>query len=447
MSKIIVVGAGKSGVASALLAIRKGFDRVFVSEIQPKEKFQSAVQIFENNAIEYEFETNDVSKLSDFDLVVASPGVPPASPFLIRANELGIPIISEIEFAYRFLSNPIIAITGTNGKTTTTALITYILKNSGLEAVAAGNIGIPLTSLVDNIDPNTIIVVEVSSYQLMYVDEFKPKVASILNITPDHIAYHQTYENYRSTKFRIFERQSEEDLLILNVDNDETFLAKSQARGKVALFGLSPVEFGAYVKGDKIVLRFPEQNNEEVIMKIGEINIPGVHNLYNSLAAIIAVRAFEVRNENIRDSLMTFQGVEHRLEWVRNLDGVDYINDSKATNVDSAYYALSSYKRPIIWIAGGRGESNDYTFLNDVVESNVKAIVAIGEERGNIFSHFCTLSRCYLEDTLEDAVLRAKRIAEPNDIVLFSPACKSFDMFLNFEHRGESFKQIVMNLK
>jgi len=355
MSKVIIVGAGKSGVASALLAVRKGFDRVFVSEVQPKEKFQSTVEIFENNSIEYEFATNDVSKLSDFDLVVTSPGVPPSSPFLARANELGIPIISDIEFAYRFLPNPIIAITGTNGKTTTTALITYILKNSGLEAVSAGNIGIPLTSLVDKVDSNTIIVTEVSSYQLMYVDEFKPKVASILNITPDHIAYHKTYENYRSAKFRIFERQNAEDLLILNVDNDETFLAKSQARGKVALFGLSPVEFGAYAKGDEIVLRFPEQNNEEVIMKIGEINIPGVHNLYNSLAAIIAVRAFEVRNEDIRDSLMTFQGVEHRLEWVRNLDGVDYINDSKATNIDSAYYALSSYKRPIIWIAGGIG--------------------------------------------------------------------------------------------
>ncbi len=447
MSKVIIVGAGKSGVAAGLLAARKGFERVFVSEILPEEKFLPAVQIFKDNSIEYEFGTNDVSNLAEFDLVVVSPGVPPSSPILTRADTLSIPIISEIEFAYRFLSNPIVAITGTNGKTTTTALVTYVLRNSGLKAVSAGNIGVPLASLVDNIESDAIIVAEISSYQLMHIIEFRAKVASILNITPDHIVYHGSYENYRSAKFRIFENQNEEDLLILNVDDKETFLAKSQARGKVALFGLSPVEFGAYVRGDEIVLRFPKHNNEEVIMSVKEINIPGVHNLYNSLAAIVAVRAFEVRNENIRDSLMTFQGVEHRLEWVRNLDGVDYINDSKATNVDSAYYALSSYNRPIIWIAGGRGESNDYTFLDNVVESNVEAIIVIGEEKGNIFSHFCMRKRCYIENTLEDAVRRAKEIAEPNNVILFSPACKSFDMFLNFEHRGETFKQIVMSLK
>ncbi|MGB9913822.1 MAG: UDP-N-acetylmuramoyl-L-alanine--D-glutamate ligase, partial [Candidatus Kapaibacteriota bacterium] len=253
--------------------------------------------------------------------------------------------------------------------------------------------------------------------------------------------------NYRAAKFKIFINQKENDLLILNFDDKETSLAKLQAGGKVAFFGLSPVDFGAYLKSDEICLRFPETTNEEVVMKSGDIKIPGIHNIYNSLASIVAARFFEVHNEQIRNALMNFQGVEHRLEFVREFENVSYINDSKATNVDSTYYALCSYNRPIIWIAGGRSDNNDYQFLDDVVEKNVKAIIAIGEAKGEIFTHFCTMKRCFLEDTLEDAVHRAREIAEPGDIVLLSPACKSFDMFKNFEHRGKVFKEIVNSLK
>lgn len=447
MKNIYIVGASRSGRESAMLARRNGLERILVSEIEPKEKFAETIQLFEENSIEYEFGNQDFSKINEFDCIVVSPGVPPKSKILLKAKEYDIPVLSEIEFAYRFNRSPIIAVTGTNGKTTTTALIDFILKHSGSKSVAVGNIGIPFSSIVDKIDSETIVVLEASSYQLLYTYEFKPDVALILNITPDHLTYHGSFEEYKKAKFNIFTNQKEQDLLILNSQDDELRLAKLQARGKIAEFGLAPVEIGAFLSGEEIVLRFPETYNEEKLMNRGEIKLPGVHNLYNSLAAIIAVKAFQIRNENIRDSLRMFEGVEHRLQWVRRLDEVDYVNDSKATNVESAYYGLSSYNKPIIWIAGGRADNNDYSFLDEIVRENVKAIIAIGEEKGNIFSHFCTEKRIFLAYSMEEAVFRAREIAEPGDIVLLSPACKSFDMFLNFEHRGEVFKEIVNSLK
>ncbi|QLH54359.1 MAG: UDP-N-acetylmuramoylalanine--D-glutamate ligase [Candidatus Kapaibacterium sp.] len=447
MNSILIIGAGKSGIASALLAKRQGFDRIFVTEKSSEENYSDAKRIFEANSIEFEFGKHSFNLLSDFELVVVSPGVPPDAEIIVEAERLNKRIVSEVEFAYSFCKNSIIGITGTNGKTTTTALIEFILNTAGKKAIAVGNIGAPFSDYVDKVEPETIFVLELSSYQLDRIEKFKPDVAIILNITPDHLKYHKTFSNYRNAKFRIFANQKENDLLILNFDDKETLIAKSQAGGKVAYFGLKPVEFGAYLNGDEICLRFPENSNEEVVMKAGDIKIPGVHNLYNSLASIVAVRSFEVQNEQIRYALMNFQGVEHRLEFVREIDGVTYINDSKATNVDSAYYALSSYTRPIIWIAGGRSDNNDYDFLDDVVEKNVKAIVLIGEAKGEIFNHFCTMKRCYLEDSLEEAVHRAREIADEGDIVLLSPACKSFDMFRNFEHRGQVFKEIVNSLK
>lgn len=447
MQNIFIVGAGRSGRESALLARRNGIERIFVSEIAPEEKFLDTIQLFEQYSIEYEFGFNDADKLNEFDCIVVSPGVSPRSKIIKKAELLQIPILSEIEFAYRFNKSPIIAITGTNGKTTTTRLVDYVLRHSGLKSVSAGNIGLPFSSIVDKVDSETIIVLELSSFQLMHIVEFKPEVAIILNLTPDHLSYHESYEKYKKAKFRIFENQKERDLLILNALDNELRLAKLQARGQIAEFGLEPVEMGAFVLGEDIVLRYPSADNEEKIIKIMEIKLPGVHNLLNSLAGIIAVKAFHVRSESIRDSLRTFEGVEHRLEWVRRLDGVDYVNDSKATNVESTYYALSSYVKPIVWIAGGRADNNDYSFLDEVVIRNVKAIIAIGEDKKNIFSHFLTKKKIYLVNTMEEAVLRAREISEPGDVVLLSPACKSFDMFENFEHRGNVFKQNVNSLK
>ncbi len=460
--KITVIGAQKSGMAAALLAKKIGND-VFMTESGSIEAFKDNIRILANAGIGYEFGGNTNKGLINAGLIITSPGVPPSAKIIRNAEARNIPIISELEFAFRHLNNPIIAITGTNGKTTTTALTSHILNNSGRKAVAAGNIGTPLSSLVGNISDDTIIVAEVSSYQLDRADTFRPDVAMILNISPDHLSYHGSMDEYISAKWKITSKQSDKNLLILNgddkaipgghqriaeqqADNQQTIKYATDAR--MALFSASPVDWGIYIEGDKddnkIIISDKQQKEE--LMSLSELSLPGIHNAYNSMAAALAARAFEITNEDIRDSLMSFAGVEHRLEFVRTIDGVDYINDSKATNVNATWYALRSYKKPIIWLAGGRSDSNDYSFLRSAVEANVKSIVAIGEEADNIFNHFCLSKRCHKANTLEDAVMHAKDEAEAGEIVLFTPSCKSFDMFMNFEHRGNAFKEIVNSI-
>jgi UDP-N-acetylmuramoylalanine--D-glutamate ligase len=443
---ITVIGAGKSGKAAAFLARRNG-NNVFVSESNNAEKYRDLIIQFDEVGIEYEFGGNTKRATENSDLIITSPGVLPATPVIKTAESKKIEIISELEYAYQYLKNPIIAITGTNGKTTTTALITYIFNNSGREAVAAGNIGTPLSELVGKINDDVVIVAELSSFQLDRIKTFRPEVAIILNITPDHLYYHGTFESYQQAKWKIFSNQIEKDLLILNRDNAATMGGMPHTGGKIAYFSMSGAQTGIFKRGNQMVVRYPSNENEEVLMLFEELSLPGVHNAYNSMAAALAARAFEIRNEDIRDSLMSFKGVEHRLEFVRTYNGVDYINDSKATNINATWYALASYNRPIVWIAGGRGDNNDYSELDDLVDENVKAIVCLGEEAENIFSHYCTKLRCVRVPSLEQAVSEAKKIADEGDIVLFTPACKSFDMFMNFEHRGHVFKDIVNNLR
>lgn len=364
-----------------------------------------------------------------------------------------------MEFARTFCEkNPLIAITGTNGKTTTTTLTAYILNQSGKNAITVGNIGMPLSAMVEELDQDTIIVAELSSYQLDRTDTFRPDVAMILNITPDHLAYHGTMENYVEAKCKIFSNMSHNNLLILGADDAATSACSKLFGGHTAwfsmekqLFNEDSVREGAYNHGGamKIVLSADPDSadrHEEEIMLFDDIRLPGIHNAYNSMAAAIAARAFEVSNEDIRDALMAFEGVDHRLEFVRSVDGVDFINDSKATNINSSWYALSSYKKKIVWIAGGRGDSNDYSQLDKVVEDHVKSIIAIGEEADNIFNHFCSHKRCIKADSLCQAVELAKIEADKSNVVVFTPACKSFDMFMNFEHRGEAFKECVNKL-
>jgi UDP-N-acetylmuramoylalanine--D-glutamate ligase len=443
--KCTVIGAGKSGIAAALLAKRKGYE-VFLTEVKSKDFYLKEIAELEQVGIEYEFGSNSEFALLNSELVITSPGVPPNSILIKLAELQKIPIISELEFAYQFIKNPIIAITGTNGKTTTTTLIDFILNNSGKKAVTAGNIGLPLSELVDKIDDETIIVCEVSSFQLDRIQNFRPNVAILLNITPDHLYYHKTMENYIGAKFKVFANQKENDLLIINSDDSETKKAENLTNGDVAFISIKNEVRGSFAKGNNLVINYPNQHKEENIMLLEEISIPGLHNQYNSMAAALAARYFEVSNENIRDSLMAFKGVEHRLEKVRVLDGVEYINDSKATNVNATWFALSSYNCPIIWLAGGRGDSNDYSELDELVNKNVKVIVAIGEEADAIFEHFCTKIKVIKEDSLFDAVNTAKKESEPGDVVLFTPACKSFDMFLNYEHRGDVYKDVVNSL-
>jgi UDP-N-acetylmuramoylalanine--D-glutamate ligase len=443
-----IIGAAKSGLSAARLARKNGHE-VFVSESKPENAFDKEIAIFKELGISYEFGGNSHKALDKAECVISSPGVPPHSQLIVEAEKLGLPIISELEFARSFMPDQkIIAITGTNGKTTTTTLIHYILQRAGKTAYTAGNIGTPLSDLVGVADKDAIIVAELSSFQLDRIKNFRPDVGILLNVTPDHLYYHHTFDNYREAKFKICMNQIEKDFLILNVDDPECSSKFAHTKGNILYFSMNPIDgYGIYQQGGKMYARLPNMQKEEEVMLLEDIKLPGAHNAYNSMAAALAARVFEIRNENIRDSLMAFEGVEHRLEFVRTLDGVDYVNDSKATNVNATWYALSSYKKPIVWIAGGRGDNNDYAALDELVKANVKTIVAVGEEADSIFNHFCAMTRCVKADSMEDAVKLAREYAEADEIALFTPACKSFDMFLNFEHRGEVFKEIVNSLK
>jgi UDP-N-acetylmuramoylalanine--D-glutamate ligase len=441
--RISVIGAALSGVAAAELARRQGHD-VLVSETRHETALTETAARLRDADIDIETGGHS-DRVYESDLIIVSPGIPPSNVVRVEAARRGIELIGELEYASRFLTNPIVAITGTNGKTTTTALTAHILEQGGRPAVAAGNIGTPLSSLVGTIAADTIIVAECSSYQLDTIVSFRPQVSMILNITPDHLSYHGTFSQYVESKWKIASNQQAGDVVILNADDPAVAPAASAVRGTVRFFSTTREVEGAFIRGGEIVLR-DQQHNEEILMSLRRLGLPGVHNAANSMAASMAARAFEVRNENIRDSLMSFSGVEHRLESVRICKGARFVNDSKATNVNATWYALSSYDRPIVWIAGGRGDGNNYAELDPLVAANVKSIVCIGEEADAIFNHWCTTKRCAKADTLDDAIRIAQDMALAEDVVLFSPACKSFDMFANYEERGRAFKRIVAAL-
>jgi UDP-N-acetylmuramoylalanine--D-glutamate ligase len=439
--KITVIGAARSGMAAAALAASEGH-HVLVSENGE----QRTENVPQHEGVEFEW-GGHTDRALDADLIVTSPGVPPTNIIRQRAAERGIPVISELEFAWKRLrGNKVVAVTGTNGKTTTTSMIAWILQQSGRKAVACGNIGTPLSSLVRDLDSTTVVVVEVSSYQLDCTIDFRPDVSVLMNITPDHLSYHGTFERYVEAKWKIFVNQRESDVVILNADDPHAAAGASRAHGIVEYVSVRTKQQGAYLTDGEIILCVPPQHKEETLMPARRLGVPGTHNLYNSMAAALAARALEVRNEDIRDSLASFSGVEHRLEFVREFHGARWYNDSKATNVNAAWYALSSFDHPIVWIAGGRGDNNDYSELDELVDTNVHAIVCIGEEADAIFNHWCTSKRCVKARTLGEAVKKAAELAELEDIVLFSPACKSFDMFSNFEQRGTAFKEFVVSM-
>lgn len=440
---ITVVGAGKSGVSAALLAKKLGHS-VFLTEKGNEEKFSSAVSILNKHSIECEFGGHSDGVLTNTELLVVSPGVPPQSDLLRSAEIRRIPIISELEFASQQISNPIVAITGTNGKTTTTALTQYIFETAGVPSIACGNIGVPLSQLiVDGLDEKTWLIIETSSYQLDRIQTFSPRIATILNMTADHLSYHGTMEAYIQAKHRIYENQDSTAEYIYNLDDSTTYPSE-KIRADVSSFSLqSEPEFGMYADNDKVY--FTENGSRIHCLLRSELGLPGIHNCYNSMAAALIARKAGISIMKIAKGLQTFQGVEHRLEAVRTLNGVRYVNDSKATNVDSTKYALTSYDSPIIWIAGGRGDNNNYEMLSATITKNVRTIVAIGEESDAIARHFSSfdVKQC---TSLEEAVKYSSSIANNGDVVLFSPACKSFDMFDNYEHRGIVYKQIVNTL-
>jgi len=450
-SSFTVIGAGRSGVGISKLLASKG-NQVLLYDENPDDKLK---YLDKDGLVKHGVELclgKWDERILRNNVIVKSPGVPPSSEVIVKARSLGIKVVSEIEAAYEYCPCPIIAVTGTNGKTTTTELTGEIFRSAGIDTKVCGNVGLAFSEIIDDLHEDSIVVLEVSSYQLNDIENFKPAVGVMMNITPDHIDWHGSFENYLTAKMRIAENMDEESLLVVN--HDDKVLRDSVEKLSIAksYFGLTEKTFdnceqGAYEKEGKMFYFNKSKSFNEEIMETRDINIRGKHNLYNSLAAAISARSFGIRNEIISSTLKAFPGVEHRIEFTRELNGVKFFNDSKATNVESMIVALEAFEGNLILIMGGREKGNDYSSVNDLVKNRVKTIVAVGESRENIVRHFGSIVRVIEATSMEDAVAKAYGASIPGDNVLLSPACKSFDMFESYEHRGEVFKKIVNSLK
>ena len=444
MSRVVVLGGGESGIGSAVLAKVKGFD-VFLSDMgKIADKYVNMLNEWE---IPFEQGGHTEELILNADEVIKSPGIPSTAAMVKKIEEKGIGIISEIEFAGRYDSAKKVCITGSNGKTTTTSLIYHLLKQAGLNVGLGGNIGKSYAYQVatENFD---IYVLELSSFQLDNVYDFKADIAVITNITPDHLdRYNYDMENYVKAKFRITRNMDKDDCFIFCSDDEITINHLNKIVIKAKQFPFTQkteVEQGAFVKNDSIIVRYKEQ---ECDMFIQELALGGKHNIYNSMAAALAAKAMEIDNEAIREGLATFQAVEHRLEKVLSIKDVLYINDSKATNVDAAWYALECQTRPVVWIVGGTDKGNDYSTLVPLAQEKVKAIICMGLDNQKIHDAFGDIvPQMYDVTSAQDAVKTAHSIAQSGDVVLLSPCCASFDLFKNYEDRGRQFKEAVRNL-
>lgn len=442
-----VVGGGRSGLAVSSL-LKKHGGEPFLSEHAPADRKMAEKAALDELGVESEFGTHS-RRVLEADTIVLSPGVPATIPVIAEAVRRAIPVVSEIEVAAWFCKAPIIAVTGTNGKTTTTTLIGRILSDAGVIATVGGNIGVAFSEIAESVDPEGVAVVEVSSFQLDTIQTFRPEVSVILNITQDHLdRYGGSFEAYVRSKGRILMNQREGDTVVYNSDDPATRecvdIAASPAVTRLP-FGLDNVGGdGAFVREGSIMVTTDGSTTE--LMPLSDLGIRGVHNLMNALASILAVRPHAVTASSLRKTLTTFAGVEHRLEQVRVLNGVTYVNDSKATNVDAVRYALQSFTSPIILILGGRDKGNDYSALNDLVTRNVRAIVAIGESAGNVVRAFSGIAPVVPARTMREAVALSSSRAATGDVVLLSPACASFDWFENYEERGRIFKDEVRAL-
>jgi len=442
--KISIIGAVRSGVGAAKL-VKKSGGVPFVSDMAEEFKLKDSISKLKVEKIYFEIGGHS-DKVYDCELMVVSPGVPSDAEVLKEAERRNIKIISELELASGFCKGQIVAITGTNGKTTTTALCGHLFNMCGYKTYTAGNIGFAFSEIVVDVKEDEFVALEVSSFQLDLIDEFKPKVAMILNITPDHLnRYGNKFENYIASKFRIYKNQDGNDYLILNKD-DETITENITSRkSKNYYFSLKEaLNNGCYKFEDQII--FNRESELEFAFSINELQIKGNHNVANAMAVINAAKIFGFDNEKIKEGLRTFKGVEHRLELVRELGGVKYVNDSKATNVDSVWYALQSFDEPIFLILGGQDKGNDYGRIKNLVEDKVKKIFAIGSSAEKIFNFFHSTVKVELKVSLEDAVNSVSKEAISGEVVLLSPACASFDMFDNYEHRGKVFKEAVNKL-
>lgn len=441
---LVILGGGESGAGAAILGLKQGF-YVFVSDNGAiKDEYKSVLQ---ERGISYEEQTHSEDIILNADLVIKSPGIPDKAPIVSKLKAKNIPVISDIEFAGRYTTAKTICITGSNGKTTTTLLTYEMLKRAGLKVGLAGNVGKSFALQVAENDCD-IYVIELSSFQLDGMYNFRANIAVLMNITPDHLdRYDYKMQNYVDSKFRIVQNQLSEDWFVYCADDPvihEELTKRDIASTKVPFSIASILDYGGWLENKTMKLNV---NNNKFDMTINELSLPGKHNLYNSMAAGLSGSILNLRKENIRESLSDFQGVEHRLERFLRVHNIEFINDSKATNVNSVWYALESMTTPVVWIVGGVDKGNDYSMLYDLVKEKVKAIVCLGKDNSKIISAFESMGKEIVDTkSMEEAVRSAYFLSQKGDTVLLSPACASFDLFKNYEERGHQFKEIVRNL-
>ena len=438
VKRIVVLGAGISGVGAAVLAKKKGFE-VFVSD---KGKItEDNKKVLLNNEIDWEEKNHTFDKILNADEVIKSPGIPDSVELIQNLKNAKIPLISEVEFAFRYTKAKIAAITGSNGKTTTTLLLGHVLKNAGYDVLVAGNIGVGFALSIAERDYD-YIVLELSSFQLDGIKNFRSDVAILLNITPDHLdRYDYKLENYSASKFKITENQQEQDFLVYNADDEIVKEIKTKAK-KLPISFINEQKEGGFLNKNELIIKL---NNNTMTMQ--ELALQGKHNIFNSMAAAMAARVFEVKDSVIRQSMIDFQNVEHRLEYVLTVHGIDFINDSKATNVNACWFALESMTKGVVWIVGGVDKGNDYSELAEMVDEKVKAIICLGENNQNIIDAFKDKVDTIVQaSTMSEAVNQSYSLANKGETVLLSPACASFDLFANYEDRGVQFKKSARTL-
>lgn len=447
--RIVILGGGESGVGAAILAQQKGYE-VFLSD--GGNLASERRRTLKSQKIDFEEGGHSEELILTASLVVKSPGIPDSAPLVKKLIAKNIPVISEIEFGYRFIDKAkVIAITGTNGKTTTSMLVHHLLKTAGYKVALGGNVGKSLAALVAK-GGYHYYVVEVSSFQLDGIQNFRPDVAVLLNITPDHLdRYENNFSKYVNSKFRIIENLTHEQAFIYSSDSEPVTEEISRRKIEASMFAMSASnnnKLQAYLKEEHLIFNFQFKGKEENIqIPTSEVSLIGKHNMVNSMAAVLSALCMEVSIEKVLKGLKTFKNAPHRLEFVQQIDGVAYINDSKATNVDSVYYALDGVKGKIIWIAGGVDKGNDYSQIEELVKEKVKALICMGKDNHALTSYFGSkIDRIAEVDSAQNAIEKAHEWAEPGDVVLLSPACASFDLFNNYEDRGDKFKSAVNKL-
>jgi UDP-N-acetylmuramoylalanine--D-glutamate ligase len=444
--RVLVVGLGKSGLSAAMFLRGQGA-RVTVSDTRSAVALEKEIPALLEAGIMVESGGHGLLTFRRQDLIVISPGVPMDTPEVKQVVAFGLPVIGELELASRYLQGDVVAITGSNGKTTTTTLVGKIFADAGVPTLVGGNIGLPVIDLVAKSTAKTVSVLEVSSFQLETVEEFHPRIAVVLNITPDHLDRHGSFESYAATKARITERQTPDDFLVLNAEDKGAQMVALKTKAQIYWFsGRRPIKQGAFVHGESILFLPREGAKAEPVMPVSEIPLKGSHNVENVLAAVCAARLAKIPAESIRVSVAAFKAVEHRLELVKVVNGIEFYNDSKATNVDAAMKAVASFTGGIHLILGGKDKDSDYSLMSEMLKERVKIVYTIGSAAEKIERQLLGVVKIVPAETLQVAVAKAAKAATIGDVVLLSPACSSFDQFENYEQRGRVFRQLVNEL-